>query len=838
MPGAQAKARDRVVLWVSLVLVVAGVALIAIRQRHRGTPTAQPSQRVPGAPAHTGPQLPGAGSPSLTGFVVDGVGAPVSGADVSAELESSVPQPAPATSDAGVPADAGAGATHATPTGADGRFGIAGLAPGRYRIRVTGAGLVPAELRFVPVPSDEARIVVAREVAIAGTVTDGGKPAPNAQVALRGDAIGGTIEQKASATGTFEFPNLPEGRYQLYAYQGATAARTIRVNRLGAGPFGPVELRLEAATIVVGHVIDREDGSGMAAAIELRPIGDDQAPRYARAGEDGVFRIEGVPNGEWIADAFAPGYLSPGGVELEAGNGVPELALTRGAAIEGHVYDGDGRPLANATVRVLTSGQNPTEISAEVDHDKLLRFSGRSAASAPVSPNFGNDPGLIPRGELGVMVGPIPPIPPPGAQVAQPTAALASVLLGEPPPIAVDPARASIWTTGSDGAYRIRGIPKAKVTVLATAPGYAEARSQTITIEPPQVIAKIDLVMTPGTLIVGKVTDQHGFAVVGAQITATPELGLPLYAFTDDQGEYKLGPVTGKLELHASAYGHGEAKKQLELAAVRGSTPATRREDIVLAIADAIVAGTLDDTTGAPVSGAQIEVVGGAADGRRATVAADGTFSIDMLPAGTLRIRIQHPEYPTEEQDVTAASRDAARLRLRLAIGGGAEGVLLDVGGGALASVTIEASGPGGTTMETSTDKTGKWKLSPLKPGTWKLSVKQAGYLPLARSIEVAAARVPGGITVRDVRLELVLGALVGGTVRDSRGHRVTGAHVVVHGDGGTCEADTDAQGEFRIHDCPTGDIAVTATIGDASASTRTTVRPGTEVLSLSIDLP
>src|SRR5262249_4891427 len=159
------------------------------------------------------------------------------------------------------------------------------------------------------------------------------------------------IEIRTGATGGFRFPNLPEGRYQLFAWQGALAARTVRVARLGAGPFGPVELRLEAAAIVVGRVIDRGQGPGLGAAVRLRPAGDDQAPRYVRSGDDGVFRIEGVPTGRWIADAYAPGYLSPGGVELDAGRGIPEIALTRGGAITGRVVDGDGHPVAGAVVR-------------------------------------------------------------------------------------------------------------------------------------------------------------------------------------------------------------------------------------------------------------------------------------------------------------------------------------------------------------------------------------------------------------------------------------------------------------------------------------------------------
>ena len=44
---------------------------------------------------------------------------------------------------------------------------------------------------------------------------------------------------------------------------------------------------------------------------------------------------------------------------------------------------------------------------------------------------------------------------------------------------------------------------------------------------------------------------------------------------------------------------------------------------------------------------------------------------------------------------------------------------------------------------------------------------------------------------------------------------------------------DADAQGEFRIHDCPTGELIVGAQLGDAQGSTRATVRAGDEVLGL-----
>ncbi len=835
----------------------------------------------------------------LTGFVIDGAGNAVVGADVTAELEKGVidkalaPQPRPgagsgsaaqptppaasgsatstnaggsgrASASAGSSATAGS-ATSASggsatsagsgakviiepavihtgqPTGQDGRFVIGGLTPGRYRLRVSGKGLLPAEVRFVPVPSDATRIVVARQVAIHGVVLDEGKPAGGITVGLRGDAIGGGVESKSGVDGAFAFEDLPEGRYQMFAYKGALAARAVRVNRLGTGPFAPIELRLEPASIVVGRVIDKDEGTGLVGAIELRPSGDDQAPRYARSGDDGVFRIEGVPNGRWIADAFAPGYVSPGGVELEAGKGVPEIALAKGAAVEGKVVDGEGTPIEGATVRALGAGEKGVETSELVEMDQLRRFSGILLAQAPAAGTGAGDPQFLARGELGVMLGPIPPLPAPGAAVAKaatldPTMAQMAHEAAPLPALARPP----VWTTGPDGAFRIHGLAKGKLVVLAIAPGFAEGRSKQITVEGAQVVTGVEVVLSPGTFVVGKVTDQHHVPVIGAQVTATPEVGNAIDAFTDDQGEYRLGPVSGALEMHASSYGHGDANRKVELPIAKGRTAQEHREDFTLVVADATLAGTLDDENGTAVKGAQIEVVGGAGDGRRAVVAADGTFSIDMLPAGTLRIRVRHPDYPIAELETAATSGTVQRVRLRIPLGGAVEGAVIDAtSGAAQTSILVTGTGPGGAVAEATTDKNGRWRLGPLAVGTWKLVVKLPGFLAFSREIDVAAARTPGQISVRDVRLDLARGALVGGTVRDARGQRLAGATVRVvpaSGTGSAVEGTTDNLGEFKIRDAPTGDVIVTATKENATGATRATVRPGDEILGLSID--
>ena len=175
---------------------------------------------------------------------------------------------------------------------------------------------------MVPVPSDELRIVVARQVDISGTVTDGGKPVAAANVGMRGDAIGGTLEVKTDAKGAFDVPNLPEGRYQVYACRGALAARTVRVARLGAGPFAPVELRLEAAQIVVGRVIDRDEAPGSSRRSSCGPsarIRRRATRAAARTAASGSRACRTALDRRRVS----PAICRPGGVELEAGRVSP-----------------------------------------------------------------------------------------------------------------------------------------------------------------------------------------------------------------------------------------------------------------------------------------------------------------------------------------------------------------------------------------------------------------------------------------------------------------------------------------------------------------------------------
>nr|MBP9085809.1 carboxypeptidase regulatory-like domain-containing protein [Kofleriaceae bacterium] len=637
------------------------------------------------------PTRAGPGALQLRGTVVDTGGLPVSGVQVFAELE---PPPAPirpggtplgSAGSAAPPTVIGPAPTSvhtswravALPTDRDGQFVVDGLIDGSYRIVVRGAAVATAEVRRVAVPQslrDNLRVIVARRVLIAGTVVDGKTPVRNAHVAIRSDAIGGMMEGLTDAAGRFEFRDLPEGGYLIWAWQGDIAANAQRVLRRGFVPAGEVLLRMQSATIVVGRVIDREEGIGVVAAIELAPLDEREAPRYVQSDSDGVFRIEGVPHGRWIADAYAPGYLTAQTVELVAGRGQPQLEVTAGAVVDGRVLDVDGRPIVGASVTAQVNHNGAIhELSASVEAERLRRFDGAvtgvTGVTAAVVPK-GAPPARVPvrtatydpRGELGVLR-PIPAIPaipnplavapvfptgpsPAGSAGSAALAAAASVtgttvqasplraMIASAQVLPVDPSKSSMWTTDRDGHYRIRAVTAGQVTVEARAAGVAPG---SVTVGPAvvgEVLSHVDITLGAGTVVSGRVLDPQHVPVPGALVVATDTANRILgRTSTSSAGEYRLGPFTGAVTLKASAYGYRETSVAVALGTGAQATSAQLAQDLELQPADAQIDGIVEDVRGVPVAGAIVTVPGTAS--ARASVASDGTFRLPNMAAGT-----------------------------------------------------------------------------------------------------------------------------------------------------------------------------------------------------------
>lgn len=868
----------------------------------------------------------GPGSHQLSGHVVDGAGMPVVGVEVRAMRTGDMIEaarsasgqgsalaqgsaPSSSSSPSSGPAPAPASVLLSTATDSEGAYTLEGAEPGHYTIRVSGSGIFAAELLFVPIPGDDLPIVVARKVSITGVVTERGNPVAGATVEVTGDAIGGTARLTTGATGAFALPELPEGNYDVVAYRNDLASATQHLTRLGSGPFAPITLPLEAAAVVLGHVYERTAsdgvGPGVVAAIELRPLSDDEPARYAQSGADGRFRIEGVHPGRWVVSAIAPGYVLPEPIEIDAGRGVVELGVIAGGSIEGRVLDSSGKPVAGAELRVLGAASGGAsagatgaggaaagrELSGDREAALLASFGGRSLAAVAVwdaETAAHQDPRFVPRGELGVLLGPLPPIPPLGARAARHAvldpASLPPELaqLTRPPTFEVPPSAASQWTSDASGAFRLRGITPGRYTVRARAPGYVEGRRGGVQVVAGAATRDVDLTLSVGTFLVGTVRNQRGEVVVGARLVAGPaaamaamqaaaaravqsaagdsdELAPPAApgaaarlrlaassagppALPDDvvetrangDGSYRIGPLLGPVVLAVTAEGHAPLERRVDVGSVVGSLAGERREELVLTVYDATLRGTVDDARGAPVSGARVLVEQGPAQGRSAATAEDGTFSIAQLPAGTLRVLVEHAELPPYRTSLDVA----APARLALPFGGGMEGRIVDEAGNPAGGVRFTAAGPGGT-LELTSARDGTFKVLAMRPGAWKLAVRRPGYLPLDRTVTIAAADGRGQVTARELTLALARGGSVGGTVRDRRGSRLPSARVWARSaDGTTCEGKTDVNGDFRLRDCPTGDIELGAEQAGARVALPLFLRPSQEILTLVLEVP
>lgn len=753
----------------------------------RGSPAAG-TGRDGGPPV---PELVGPGPELLRGAVVDAGGAAIAGAVVTARPESG---------DGDEPV-AAAG------TGADGSFELRGLSPGVYRLAVEGVDLFPAEVRFIDVPGRDVRVVVARRVAIHGRVTESGAPVAGAVVAVAGGGALDPIVATTDDAGAFAFDDLVEGDYRAWAYRGDRAARAVLLDRFGAGPFDDVELALEPAAVVTGTIIDRDTGAGLAGTVRLVDDAGVEPPRAATTDADGRFRVEGVPHGAWIPEAEAPGYVALESLAFETERTDRlTIKLARGGVITGRVVDGGGAPVAGA--RVAIRGEDLAGRPVALSPDAVV-------GDAPVTGGPGT---FVPRGELGVVLGPVPPIPPPGVRAVR--AAPEQRGPGSDEATAPAPSAAHALITDADGRFRAEGVRPGRYAARATAPGFAPGESEERSLALGGELS-LPVVLSPGVVVFGEVVGADGQPVGGAVVSAEHDDAPVAIAVTAPDGRYELAPLARPVTLRVRASGYAPAERDV---AVRAGREAVRREErFVLGSADAVVEGRVFDPLGFVQRGARVSL-----DGKTVTTDDGGRFAIAGVPDGEHEIVVRHDGYPPLRAEVaTGRSRD-----VKLAYGGGVELDVRDAHTGApVAAAKVRAEGPAGARELATVGGDGMARIVGLAPGAWTVRVEAADYVTVTRQVRVPVGDEAGAVTVRGVVVELSRGATVGGVVRDVHGQRVHGATVRV----GEVEGRTNQDGEFRLVNVPTGDVEVVAEKGGERGVTVVPLRPGDELRTVDV---
>jgi hypothetical protein len=608
----------------------------------------------------------------------------------------------------------------------DGQFSIDGLTAGAYRLLVEAAGFPAAESSPVTAPAAELVLrVVGEGRSIFGRVARStNEPVAGVRVALGAEAGGPGRETVTRPDGRFAFSGLGDGTYALRARLGDEASATVHgISASDDGVTIPQPLVLRRGATIGGRLF-QDAGAGLA-GFEVRaesaalPPGDDPLPVVARTDKAGVFTLGPLAAGSYRVTAARAGYVlrrAPT-VTFGAGDGLElvvdsargetpplKLELLRGARVVGQVTDARGVPAASAHVRCVASGMD----------------------------------------DLTVEAGPLP--------LAAEAAALPSGA-GR----SLGGTRSAI--ADAHGRFTVDDLLPGRYRVEVAHAGAEPMRTDEIALAPGERRDLGVLALHDGFPIGGRVADESGAPIEGVRVAAAgggDDSGL--YAVTDGAGSFSLALPAGHYRLTARAPGHGGASAEVDVR--QGVPPASIA--LRLARAEAILEGLVRDTGGRPLGRARLlawpkegaSEAGGGSATTLGTASADvgGHFRMADLPAGELRLEVQHPDYPR----VTITATPGQFASLTVPFPGGIAGEAHARGtGAAVTRGRVDAAGPEGAKASAELQRAGSFRLPRLAPGRWRLSVSAPGYRPTERELEVPPSASLGEPSVRDLRLDL-----------------------------------------------------------------------------------
>lgn len=404
------------------------------------------------------------------------------------------------------------------------------------------------------------------------------------------------------------------------------------------------------------------------------------------------------------------------------------------------------------------------------------------------------------------------------------------------------------WS-GADGRFTLRQLPAGRVhKVMASKEGFAPASRLADSMAP------VLLTLRHGTVAAGRVVDEHGRPVEGAELILhpaeedpTPRPALRFRAVSDARGSFRLANVSsGRFDLRAIRPGFTEAD-------VRGivipeGEPRADLGEITL-LPGAAIEGIVVDERDRPVQGAEVELTpfGPDFDARfffREPVRSgpDGRFRIADLPRGTrVGLKARHRDLaPAEIAGVEAPT--AEPVRLRLVRPRSLEGRVKDRHGEPVAGARLHFSEAAGSPLgggwarqpaQATSDAEGRFVLSGLKPGTAYVTATATGY----RTRSAQPVEIPEEGQAPPLEITLEPGTFLEGTVRDSRGEPVPGARVYIQGVetfGSEMIVPVDEQGRYEVIDLEPGRFRLQASSrGGPGARAELEVRPGRNRLDL-----